>query len=112
MSNHTHEQRKMLKHIPLSAADVNLQFYCSSDSSMSASSFLVYQIIKTGLGDKDTTIDYIGCSSRLFSRAERSYSSFKLEVLGLLSGLSSYDYILRYAHSIITIMDARSILFL
>ena len=39
-------------------------------------------------------------------------SAFKLEFVSLLAGLASYDYILRYAHHIIAIVDCRAILFL
>ena len=154
----------MLNHIPLHAADTSLPFFCSSDSSGTATGFVCYQVVpnkddtrnksattydertnrndatdgdnrkrKTSAtkaekdkleteirsehfrseeGSTNDNIRFLGCHSRLYTKVERSYSSFKLECLSLLSGLSSFDYFLRFANKIIVIIDAKSILFL
>ena len=157
-------KEKMLNHIPLHAADTSLPFFCSSDSSGTATGFVCYQVVpnkddtheksattydertcrngataednrkrktcatkaekdklkaeirsehfQSEEGSTNDNIRFLGCHSRLYTKVERSYSSFKLECLSLLSGLSSFDYFLRFANKIIVIIDAKSILFL
>ena len=104
----------LIKYIPICAAILDLPIYIASDASTVAAGVIIYQRILISKEGEDEKYDtrYIGCHSRLFTKQERSMSSFKLECLSLLCGLSSYDYILRYAHHIIAIVDCRAILFL
>ena len=86
--------------------DISKEFFCSSDASKDCSAFLCWQ------QDKYGQPEYIGASSRTFSKSERSYSTFKREVLAVLQGLSCFDFVLRFAKKITLFIDARSILWL
>ena len=115
-ANDTFELLKklLIEYIPICAAIITLPIYIASDASSVAAGVIIYQkvIISKEGEPEEYEIRYIGCHSRLFTKQERAMSAFKLECLSLLTGLASYDYILRYAHHIIAIVDCRAILFL
>ena len=54
----------------------------------------------------------LACISRTFTKAERSYSTVKKEVLALLYSLKSMDFFLRFANEITILVDARAICYL
>ena len=87
-------------------ADPTRTLYMSSDASKNCSSFLLWD--KSDTGEER----YIAASSRLFTVAERNYSTFKKELVSVLAGLSAFDNILRFSKNLILYVDARSILFL
>ena len=97
---------RVKNHIAISAADLTLPIHVSSDASKVSAAFIAYQILPSG------EISYLGCTSRLFTQAERKYTSFRLESLSLLSGLAAFDYILRFAQHIYAVVDARAMIFL
>ena len=80
--------------------------HVSSDASKVSAAFIAYQILPSG------EISYIGCTSRLFTTAERRFTSFRLESVALLSGLAAFDYIMRFAKHIYAVVDARALIFL
>ena len=86
--------------------DHNKPLYLSSDASNNCCSFVLWYKDDQ---DKDC---FVSASSRLFTTAERNYSTFKKEVVSVLFGLSSLDSLLRFAKRLVLYVDARSILFL
>ena len=99
-------KKRVANHIAVSAADLTLPIHVSSDASKVSAAFIAYQILPSG------EINYLGCTSRLFTQAERKFNSYRLECLALLSGLAAFDYILRFAHNIFAVVDAKAMLFL
>ena len=81
-------------------------FQCASDASNTASAFILWQV------DDEGNHRFLGCASRIFAKVERGYSTFKKEVLAVSMGLSTYDYILRFADEICLHIDAKAILWL
>jgi hypothetical protein len=99
-------KKRVADHIAISAADLTLPIHVSSDASLVSAAFIAYQILPSG------EINYLGCTSRLFTQAERKFNSYRLECLALLSGLAAFDYILRFAHNIFAVVDAKAMIFL
>ena len=61
--------------------------------------------------DPDGKERLIGASSRLFHKAEKSYSVFKKEIISVMTGLDTFKQLLSFAKIHLTI-DARAILFM
>ena len=80
------------------------EFYAASDASLIASSFCLWQL------DDDGQVFYLGCSSRIFTKTERTASSFQRETISLLQGITSYDFYLKFAERIVVFTDCVSIL--
>ena len=89
-------------HLP----DPTKPYYVQTDASQYAGSGRVFQ------KDEDGNERILACISRTFSKAERSYSTIRKEVLALLYTLRTMDFFLRYAEKVIILVDAQAILFL
>ena len=89
-------------HLP----DPKKPYYVMTDASQYAGSGRVFQ------KDEDGNERILACISRTFSKAERSYSTIRKEVLALLYTLRTMDFFLRYAEKVIILVDAQAILFL
>ena len=79
-------------------------FYCTSDASSKGIGFQVWQY------DDNNQRVLISCFSRVLSRYERGYSPHKLETLACVSGILSYDIMLRGA-KIVLETDAKAVTF-
>ena len=77
--------------IEISAPLFNEPMYATSDASLIACAFSLYQV------GADNKIIYLGMSSKLFSKSEQALSSFAREVLSITYGLTSFDYYLKFS---------------
>ena len=89
-----------------------LEVSVKNDDALVELAAVVQRIISANSKDDDGNERFIASSSRLFTTAERNYSTFKKEVVSVLAGLSSFDSLLRFAKKLVLYVDARSMLFL
>jgi len=105
--DHENSFRTLIQHIchhsTLHLPNPDQPYWVQTDASQYAGAGRVYQVDKNG-GEL-----LLACVSRTFTKAERSYSTFKKEVLALLYTLKSMDFFLRYADNLKILVDASSI---
>lgn len=102
-----HNVLKALKDsVSLNIPHPDRQYVCYSDASNYAISFVVEQ------EDNEQNRYPIAFLSKMLSKSEKNYSTFKKEAIALLYGLISMEFFLLNQPKIIVKTDAKSILFL
>ena len=98
-------KKLILNHTETHLPDFNKPFFAKTDSSKNAIGGLLYQ--KSSKND----IEPIAAVSRVLSKTEQNYTTYRKEIIAILYLLSSMDIFLRFSHVHIE-TDCKSILFL
>ena len=93
--NHT------INHIP----NLSKQFYAQTDASKNAIGFFLFQKDEQG-----NTLPTAACS-RILTKTEQNYSTYRKKILAILYGLKAIDIFIRFGELQIQ-TDCRSILYL
>jgi hypothetical protein len=92
--------------VSLQIPQADRQFICYSDASNFAVSFVVEQV------DKEGNRYPIAFLSKMLTKSEKQYGTFKKEAIALLYGLTTMEFFFLNQPKVILKTDARSLLFL